>query len=428
MLSKFLTNGAMVALGRCLLFGSAIVLARLLGPDQYGQYAYLAALVMFLAVPAQSGLGELLTRDIAASRPEHLGARAAGILGAAWKLLAANLALAALILMLLVPPLSRQLATAEPGVTMLILVSVAAVAVIGLSSGLLRGLHKVSWALLPREFVYPALFIALLLAVGPSDAPRALSLYAAAFMLAALASIVLVWRLWPRSKEKHEPGFTAGQVFSMSWPFAMIAILSLVIQRVDILVLGAFVSSSEIGIYNVAAQLALIASLPLAVFNGIAAPRLAQFSASGALRDIRDVTGKGSLALAALAIAGVAIFYIIGEALIALAFGDAFRGAFWPCLILLLGQLVNLTCGPMGLLLNMAGHEKITLQGLVIGAIGSIALCLLLIPVYGIMGAACASLVAMIMWNAYLSLQVYRRIGILPGPAALLQNLERKTP
>lgn len=76
------------------------------------------------------------------------------------------------------------------------------------------------------------------------------------------------------------------------------------------------------------------------------------------------------------------------------------------------GYLINLSVGPVALSLIMTGHEKITTVGVVSGAVINIVLNFLLIPKWGIEGAAFATSISMIIWNVILVIWLYKKSGI----------------
>jgi O-antigen/teichoic acid export membrane protein len=81
-------------------------------------------------------------------------------------------------------------------------------------------------------------------------------------------------------------------------------------------------------------------------------------------------------------------------------------------LILLVGQVVNAGCGPVAQLLNMTGYEKYTLRGVGVSTILNVVLNVILIPKYGIAGAAVASALTLVGWNLILVYFVARELGI----------------
>ncbi len=83
--------------------------------------------------------------------------------------------------------------------------------------------------------------------------------------------------------------------------------------------------------------------------------------------------------------------------------------------ILALGHFIYVATGPVGYLLLMTGHEKVERNNVFLSAGISILLGLLLIPPYGIVGAAVATVIALVFKNLnsvrlvrkYLSISVW---------------------
>ena len=57
--------GAMRAAAVPVSLACSVILARMLGPDAFGQYAFIMALVPLLALPASGGVTRFLTREVA---------------------------------------------------------------------------------------------------------------------------------------------------------------------------------------------------------------------------------------------------------------------------------------------------------------------------------------------------------------------------
>jgi O-antigen/teichoic acid export membrane protein len=86
-------------------------------------------------------------------------------------------------------------------------------------------------------------------------------------------------------------------------------------------------------------------------------------------------------------------------------------------------QTLNASVGPVGGVLMMTGHERWVLANTVLlgglNAIGNY----LLVPEYGIIGAAISTAGAVICWNLVSLLEVYLLLGIQPYTAAYLRVL-----
>ena len=68
----------------------------------------------------------------------------------------------------------------------------------------------------------------------------------------------------------------------------------------------------------------------------------------------------------------------------------------------------------------MTGHERDTATGVGIAAAVNVTLNVLLIPLWGIEGAAIATAISLMTWNILLAVWVYRRLGIYTTAAGSL--------
>jgi O-antigen/teichoic acid export membrane protein len=85
-------------------------------------------------------------------------------------------------------------------------------------------------------------------------------------------------------------------------------------------------------------------------------------------------------------------------------------------LILLAGQIVNVSVGPVGYFLAMTGSHRAAFWILLVGAGLEVAVALVAIPLWGALGAAWAASLALAGWNLAMVGYLHRRHGfwILP--------------
>jgi O-antigen/teichoic acid export membrane protein len=76
------------------------------------------------------------------------------------------------------------------------------------------------------------------------------------------------------------------------------------------------------------------------------------------------------------------------------------------------GQLLNAASGSVGLLLIMTGHERDAAMCVGVSALLNIMLNAVLIPRWGLEGAATATATTVIFSNSLLAILVYKRLGI----------------
>jgi O-antigen/teichoic acid export membrane protein len=105
------------------------------------------------------------------------------------------------------------------------------------------------------------------------------------------------------------------------------------------------------------------------------------------------------------------VFVLLGEFILGL-FGEPFKAAYVPLLVLAAGQLANVACGPVTAVLNMTEQARYTVYGMLVGVITTVILCFVLIPPFGILGAAIAAALTRFTWNVTLAVIAFRRSGI----------------
>lgn len=405
-----LANKALALLG-------AIVLGRALGAEGYGYYAFALAVIGFIGVPAQLGLPQLAMREIAASHARSewgvmrgLRRRVAQIAGAT--------VVAGVVVggggMLLVGERFAAFDSATFQVALLLLPLSVGFAVTG---SLLCGLRRVVQGTWPSSLLQPALFVLLvfLLAQGMNPA-RAAALNAGSFAVGLAVTIWLLHRYWPREAGEAAPEYRTRAWVASLLPFTLLTGISLINQKIDVMMLGAFASASDVGVYHVAAQGALLVSFPLTACNAVLAPNVARLRALGDLRQMQRLMTMSTLAISCAAAIAALVLMLAGRWLLEGLFGEEFGRAYPALAILAAGQLFNACAGSVGLFLSMSGHEKDALKGLTAAAVLNFALNAALIPPFGIVGAAIATAISMVTWNVLLGMMLYRRLGLVAGP------------
>jgi O-antigen/teichoic acid export membrane protein len=209
----------------------------------------------------------------------------------------------------------------------------------------------------------------------------------------------------------------AKALLAFSVPTLLAGIFNLLIQSSSILLLGYFRSPAEAGIYQAAAQISTPPAVILMALNAIFVPMIPGLHESGQkerLKELFTVSTKWGLYVSLPLF--LMMILIPGQILTAL-FGRTYASGAWSLVILSAAQLVNAGTGAVAFLLIMTHHEKRWL--LISGAcsIGSLLLNWLLIPRWGVTGAAIATgcgisglfIVALLQVRAELGLWPYDR-------------------
>jgi O-antigen/teichoic acid export membrane protein len=230
----------------------------------------------------------------------------------------------------------------------------------------------------------------------------------AAFFVGAL----LLMRRIPASVRHAAPQYELRGWTQSTLPLLFIAGINIIMMQTDVLMLAALRGSESAGIYQAATRGAELVAFSLVIVNMAIQPSIARLFASGDMIRLQRMATLGARAAvaAALPLALVMIFW--GEPIMQSVFGEAFgRGAI--VLAILSGaQIINAATGCSSELLNMTGHERDTMVGMIVGVVANVVLNFLLIPLWDITGAALATGTSLILWNVVLVIQVHRRIGL----------------
>jgi O-antigen/teichoic acid export membrane protein len=179
-----------------------------------------------------------------------------------------------------------------------------------------------------------------------------------------------------------------------SLPLLGISVINYLMGKTDILIIGYFLSPDKVGIYNIAFKLSLLVYLSLLALNSIFAPLISELHEKnewGKLANAYKSFTRTILYFSVFAFLGI---FLLSEPLLSLI-GKDFTAGVLPLVILSLGQLVLVSVGPAGCLLSMTKHPRLSLYNSLALLLLNIVLDLLLIPRYGIIGAAVATSTSM---------------------------------
>lgn len=394
----------------------AILLARLLGPSGYGLFAFFFAVASFSSVLSRGGLSPLLVRETARGEQSENWAEVKGIWW--WAHRMAALIAISISIFGLVGLGSGWVA--HPGTLDTVfwgMLLIPVITMVGIKSANLMGLRHFFAALWPDQILRPALlafFLALVLAIPDiSITPgEALALALVSTLAAYLALSVALERYRPIALDEVRPRFRSRLWLSSLVPMALTQGFQQINRYADVLLLGFLSMASDVGVYRVAAQGALLVSLGLAAFNMVVGPISARLYASGQKEALQNLMTRVSRWCLSFAVIVMLAFTVLGEQVLRACFGPGFSVAYLPLIILSVGQVVSAWVGVAGTLLNMAGFEKDYTFAVALAGGINVFLNVLLIPAYGPSGAAVATVSSVVFWNFWIWRSVKLKIGI----------------
>jgi len=398
-----------IRLGVGLIVG--VWVTRYLGPHQFGLLSYAQAFVSIFSSIALMGLDGIVMRDILRT-PE----KREEILGSAFYLKIVG-GCACLVLslgaLLLLHPSDR--------------ITLALVAIIASGSvfqsfdviGLwFQSQVKSKYIVIARNSAFLILSIVKILLIMSSAS-------LASFAVAGLAETILGSALLVYIYQRHEgyPVFWKGSMtrastlVKESWPLVLSGISVMVYMRIDQIMLSEMASSQEVGVYSAAVRLSEICYfIPLIIVSSVF-PSIIKFRETSS-QLYYDKLQELFRFIAKLSYSIVIPISILSNSIVAVLYGKAFIGA-GPILAIHIWSSIFVFIGVAQSPWNIAeGYMKLSLKRTTTGAVCNILLNLILIPLFGGMGAAIATLI-----SQALSAYVLNMFDIRTRPIFIQQTL-----
>jgi O-antigen/teichoic acid export membrane protein len=286
----------------------------------------------------------------------------------------------------------------------------------------MMGLQRPLTAQLPESLALPLLFLVLLVGfgqVGQLSAGLAILLQLAAGAAAALLAVALLFRSLPDAVRRAAP---AGE--TPSWarsllPMTLLTGAAAVSAQVPILMLGAMRGPEAAGLMAVTKSLSDLAAVPTIALGTILAPLLGRLWAERDTAGLQRALTLFARKVSFTALPLILVLLLFRQPLLQL-FGAPFAAGAGALLILCLGQAASAVAGSNGLLLTMTGHERTVATVSVACLLANVGLCAVLIPPFGLEGAAAASAGALFAWNLWLAICSRKLLGVRPSAFAQL--------
>jgi len=233
----------------------------------------------------------------------------------------------------------------------------------------------------------------------------------------AFVGLILVLRTSPFQNKLELPkkslDYEPSRWLKYSVPLVIVGVSYMLLHETDRVMLGYFLGTKSVGLYNAAARLAYLSEIFINSFAGIFSPLAAGFHHTGELGKIRFLlvtTTRWTLILTLPLVGLLVIFprFFLGW------FGPEYKLAAFPLMFLAIAYLTSAGTGNTGALLKMVDRQNVEVINTIGTALLNIVLNILLIPIYGIMGAAIATGVSIMVIQLVKLIEVKIFLGFTP--------------
>lgn len=411
---------------------SQVLLARWMGAFEYGIFAYVWVWVVVLGIVVPLGFGTSVLRFIPEYRAAEKWRRLAGVLKASFGIVAALGAAAAAAGLLLLWALSGYIQDYYLWPLAIALLCVPGFALMDWQEGAARAFGWVNLAYVPNYIVRPLAIViitgGIIYITGSATGLHVTLAALVATFVTMLGQRFVLSRRVTQVVPGAKPVYHVKHWVAISAPLVLVEGLFLLLTNTDIVLLGYFVAPDEVGIYFAATRIAnLMAFIQFSV-AALAVPKFAELHSAGKHEELEAFVQGSTQWIFWPTVAAGAVLLLGGNFALGL-FGENFDAGYPVLCVLMLGFLARAATGSTEYLLNMTGNQNAVGWTYGVAAVANIALNFLLVPSFGLMGAAIATAISIVASTLWLAVIVRRRLGItvfvLAGPVRRKLNATR---
>jgi O-antigen/teichoic acid export membrane protein len=233
-------------------------------------------------------------------------------------------------------------------------------------------------------------------------------------LLAASGALAALLRAMPDDAMDRSgtPAISRGRLFEFAMPLLASNLLFQLMTDVTLFFLARYCQVEEVALYGAAYRVWGFLGLPQ---NAVASAIQGRISELHALNDRRGLEEmiRNSANLATLPTFLITLVVCLAAGpLLHLLFGEFYAEGSTALVVLCLSQLIFVALGPCEHLLAMSGKQRTVLAATMVSALLAVAAAWLLIPIWGIAGAATAAGLSTISFKVLLAWQAYQQMDI----------------
>ncbi|MDB5554500.1 MAG: polysaccharide biosynthesis related protein [Rhizobium sp.] len=396
-------------------FGAQILLARMLAPEGLGIFYFATSIAYVVSMVAAFGYPVIAVRFISRYRTRGNDMLKSAFVNRAQSDTAiVSFAIMAVVLILtaIIPgdtATRLAIAAAAPAIPALALSRIYGSVAGAIREFALSYMLNLLWR--------PLLFLAVMGLIGLVFALPSPLMAACAFSFVSVAIVTLQFA----GLAKHFPGLAgsatpADRRVVFQWrvasaPLLILAAFSTMINDLNLALLGTIVSKSDLAVFGVCLKLALIVEYAVSLIHELAAPDVSDALARKQTSTVDAAIARVNFMAVVATLLAVVGVIVLGRFVLSV-FGPDFVHAYPILLMLVVSQFIRAAFGPSMLTLIAAGAQKSVVKVFSVAIVGFAVANIVLVPIFGLIGAGVAFVVMTAFWTASLALIAKRRIGL----------------
>jgi len=376
------------------------LLARWVGIEYLGIYALANSITLISEVLGKMGIESGVMRFVSRLNIDTDSIRIQKIIVSALKMTASFSLIIMISLIFSARYIVTKILDAPPILTMTLMVFAVAIpfnALTSVSAFSTQGFKRLKYKTLVTQFLNPTLLLVSMILCFWFFSKES-AIIAPTLITGVIVFFVMIILL------KRVSGVTINQIrqarfdtelLKFSYPLMFVIILQTFMHWMDILMLGYFTDAATVGLYHPAIRTAGLLNALIVSFVSIYAPIMSQLHNEGDFSEMSHLYKLVSRWMITFAIP-VSLIFIIYPSKMMLLFGPDYMAGSSVLVILTVATFIQAALGAASPALGMSGYTRLTLWNSLGAFILNIVLNVVLIPKYGIIGAAWATLISLV--------------------------------
>jgi O-antigen/teichoic acid export membrane protein len=397
---------------------NGVLLARILGIENFGIYIIGFSTATILSIPASLGLPQLIVRYVSKYELNSKMGEIRGLLHYTNRIVLKSsfiiFIVACLILFFFKDYFKNNLVTT-------ILLSLILVPVLGFSAlraATLRGFKYILLSELPDTFIRNALFT-LLISIVYFTNLKILPQHAIIFQILitsisfTIGHIILQKQVLNKIKS-HKKIFNKNEWLKQSIPFTINSGVQALKGRLMTFLIPIFANIEAVAIFEIALRGASLITFTLGAINNTILPHISTAYEKAEFKKLQILIRKACRITFLVALPIALIYFSFGKNLISYVFGKEYNEAYYSLIVLSLGYLFHSYTGATGPLLNMTGRQAYLTKNQVFMFLLTILIAIPLIYKFSALGAAISVSMVLTIQNIILVYYVKKELNINP--------------
>lgn len=398
-------------------FFTRIIIIRNLTPEEYGILSLIFAICSIAVALGSLGMNQGIPRFIAYHLAEKDKKKILGIIRAALEISIAGAVLFFLLVFFgadLIAKLFNSDALALP--LKIYSISIPFLILLQAFVSVFRGLNRADVKVIFQDILLNGLIL-LGLGIAAFFGLSLLNIVYAHILAAIIPCSILAfysYRRYSKFAEERPKSLMKKALILFSLPIIFRMFMGRIIAWFDVLMIGYYKGEALTGIYNAALPLAEYISIFLLSIAFLYLPLATQLFANKQFNELNRTYAVLTKWVFSATLPIFLILFLFPAVVLKFLFGSEYIAADTALMILSAGFILHTLPGPNGVTLLVLGKTHYLMWNSFAAAILNVILNLLLIPSYGMIGAAIATSAALVITNTLVSVQLYKIAKIHP--------------